>query len=215
LLFWLDPCSRNPCGQGICEVIPKLLYGYLCRCAGDTISLTNCNSTQNVCAANPCINGICIEGLTSFICNCLPGWSGRFCNGIIRWFLNIKKNNNFFLWIEKIDSPCSNNPCGTGECFSINKPSLPYICLCQNRRFSISCQSNNIFFFFYSVWITFYLRYNTFIYNTSNGCNYNRFNSYMQSIESWKLYEWWSMSSDNKWLSMSLYFRFYWTFLWE
>ena len=39
----IDPCSRNPCGQGICEVVPSLAHGYLCRCSGDTISLTSCN----------------------------------------------------------------------------------------------------------------------------------------------------------------------------
>ena len=46
LVDYLDPCSRNPCGTGICEVVPSLLHGYLCRCAGDTISLTSCNGKQ-------------------------------------------------------------------------------------------------------------------------------------------------------------------------
>jgi hypothetical protein len=41
--LFIDPCSRNPCGQGACEVVPSLLHGYLCRCAGDAISLTSCN----------------------------------------------------------------------------------------------------------------------------------------------------------------------------
>lgn len=36
---------------------------------------------MNVCASNPCNHGICIEGLTSFICDCLPSWTGRTCNG--------------------------------------------------------------------------------------------------------------------------------------
>ncbi|CAF1216481.1 unnamed protein product [Rotaria sordida] len=117
-----NPCSRNPCGQGTCEVVPKLLYGYLCRCADDIISLTNCNVTHNVCASNPCINGICIEGLTSFICHCLPTWTGRICN-------------------EKIDSSCSNNLCGIGKCFQINDPSLPYVCLCPSGQLAMSCQN--------------------------------------------------------------------------
>jgi hypothetical protein len=39
----IDPCSRNPCGQGACEAVPSLIHGYLCRCAGDVISLTTCN----------------------------------------------------------------------------------------------------------------------------------------------------------------------------
>ncbi|UJR09239.1 hypothetical protein I4U23_013485 [Adineta vaga] len=75
-----DPCSQSPCGQGICEVVPNLLYGYVCRCDDDSVTLTSCNVTHDVCASNPCINGLCIEGLTSFICNCLPTWTGRLCD---------------------------------------------------------------------------------------------------------------------------------------
>ena len=45
-LMYLDPCSRNPCGEGTCEIVPSLLHGYLCRCAGDTISLTSCNGKE-------------------------------------------------------------------------------------------------------------------------------------------------------------------------
>jgi len=39
----LDPCSGNPCGQGICEIVRSLPHGYLCRCPGEQISLTSCN----------------------------------------------------------------------------------------------------------------------------------------------------------------------------
>ncbi|CAF4272394.1 unnamed protein product [Rotaria socialis] len=115
-----NPCSRNPCGQGTCETVPNLLYGYLCRCAGDIISLTNCNVTFNNCASNPCAHGLCVEGLTSFTCNCLPMWTGKTCD-------------------EHIELSCSTNLCGAGKCFDISDPSFPYVCLCPNGNFGISC----------------------------------------------------------------------------
>jgi hypothetical protein len=48
-----------------------------------------------------------------------------------------------------MDSTCSNHLCGTGKCFALNDPSLPYVCLCPNAQFAMSCQSpsNDILFF--------------------------------------------------------------------
>ncbi|CAF1277775.1 unnamed protein product [Adineta ricciae] len=116
-----NPCSRNPCGSGTCEVMPSLLHGYLCRCAGDAISLTSCNVTRSGCYSNPCINGLCIEGLASYFCNCLPTWTGKLCD-------------------EQITSPCSKNPCNPGKCLQLNEPNIPFVCLCPNGQFGLSCR---------------------------------------------------------------------------
>ncbi len=62
----------------------------------------------------------------------------------------------FFLWIEKIDSSCSKNLCGAGKCFSINDPSYPYVCLCPNAQFAMSCPSNDNRLFLYSIEILFF-----------------------------------------------------------
>lgn len=48
-----------------------------------------------------------------------------------------------YLFVEKINSSCLNNPCGTGKCFQINDPSVSHVCLCPNGEFGISCQSND------------------------------------------------------------------------
>jgi hypothetical protein len=63
--------------------------------------------------------------------------------------LNKERIGFVFLLIEKIDSSCPNNVCGTGKCFSINDPLLPYVCLCPNAKFAMSCQGmgNDRFFF--------------------------------------------------------------------
>ncbi|CAF3620389.1 unnamed protein product [Adineta steineri] len=116
-----NPCSRKPCGQGVCEVVPNLLHGYLCRCAGDAISLTSCNVTRSGCYSNPCINGLCIEGLASYYCNCLPTWTGKLCS-------------------EKIVSACEKNPCSPGKCFQLNDPNIPFVCLCPSGQFGLSCR---------------------------------------------------------------------------
>ncbi|CAF1429681.1 unnamed protein product [Adineta steineri] len=121
-----DPCSQNPCGSGTCEVVPNLLYGYVCRCADDTVSLTSCNVTHSSCASSPCINGVCIEGLTSFICSCLPSWTGRLCD-------------------TTLDLTCSDNLCDTGKCFQINDPLFPYVCLCEDGEFARSCQKTTTY----------------------------------------------------------------------
>lgn len=35
-----------------------------------------------------------------------------------------------------------NNICGLGKCFTINDPSLPYVCLCPNAQFAMSCEDS-------------------------------------------------------------------------
>jgi hypothetical protein len=41
-------------------------------------------ATRSGCYSNPCINGLCIDGLAAFYCNCLPSWTGKFCDGILK-----------------------------------------------------------------------------------------------------------------------------------
>ncbi|CAF4347583.1 unnamed protein product [Rotaria socialis] len=115
-----SPCARNPCGLGECEIVPSLIHGYLCRCPGNVISLAHCNATRSGCYSNPCINGICIEGLASFYCSCLPTWTGKLCS-------------------DKIVSACSKNPCSPGKCFQLDDRNIPFVCLCPNGQFGTSC----------------------------------------------------------------------------
>ena len=100
-------------------------------------------ATHNACASNPCVHGVCIEGLTSFICDCFDGWTGRTCHGndgfVCRW-----KSRMCVFSLEKIGSSCTNNHCGNGKCFPINDPSLLYVCLCLNGQLAASCNSHEI-----------------------------------------------------------------------
>jgi len=42
----------------------------------------------------------------------------------------------------KISSPCSRNPCNSGKCFELNDPNIPFVCLCPNGQFGVSCYSS-------------------------------------------------------------------------
>ena len=56
--------------------------------------------TRNGCYSSPCMNGLCIDGVGSFYCNCLPTWTGKLCNGISR--KKFKRKIHSFLFLEKI-----------------------------------------------------------------------------------------------------------------
>jgi len=106
-----------------------------------------CLVTRSGCYSNPCINGLCIEGLASYYCNCLPTWTGKLCNGIsIRIPNELNISSCWFL--EKIISPCSKNPCNQGKCFQLNDPNIPFVCLCPNGQFGLSCRSKCVFIYY-------------------------------------------------------------------
>lgn len=64
----------------------------------------------------------------------------------MRWYLDKeKKVNTYYLFLEKIRSSCSKNPCGSGKCFPLNDLTIPHVCLCPNREFGFSCPGEHNF----------------------------------------------------------------------
>ena len=63
----LHPCDRNPCQHGgTCEMNSQ---SYTCNCSvGFTGS--NCEININDCESEPCVNGVCIDGINGFLCRC-------------------------------------------------------------------------------------------------------------------------------------------------
>jgi hypothetical protein len=66
-----------------------------------------CQVDIDECEANPCANGDCTDGVHSFTCSCLPGWTGTLCETDID---------------ECATSPCVNGDCQNGQ--------NSYTCLC-------------------------------------------------------------------------------------
>ena len=45
-----------------------------------TVSYMFCFVVINYCSSNPCMNGAtCTDGVDSYICECVPGYTGVYC----------------------------------------------------------------------------------------------------------------------------------------
>ncbi|XP_062236908.1 protein jagged-1a-like isoform X2 [Platichthys flesus] len=90
----LNMCgTRQPClNEGACSNTGPDKYH--CSCP-DGFSGVNCQSADNGCLSNPCVNaGRCVETSQGFECRCSPGWTGPSCS------INVDE--------------CLVNPCGHG-----------------------------------------------------------------------------------------------------
>ncbi|CAB1437993.1 unnamed protein product [Pleuronectes platessa] len=90
----LNMCGTwQPClNEGTCSNTGPDKYH--CSCP-DGFSGVNCQSADNACLSNPCVNaGRCVETSQGFECRCSPGWTGPSCS------INVDE--------------CLVNPCGHG-----------------------------------------------------------------------------------------------------
>ncbi|KAM9307657.1 cubilin [Gastrophryne carolinensis] len=88
--------------------------------AGDGYGVNGCQSVHEICQQqNPCVNGICKPGVSSYICECDPGWTGTNCS--------VKISN------------CSSNPCLNGGICIENMDG--YMCNCSSGWTGFHCET--------------------------------------------------------------------------
>lgn len=111
-----DPCASNPCvNNGTCSANPA--GGYRCSCPPGFTGV-NCETEIDECESDPCVHGMCEDGINSYSCNCAPGWTGVNCE-------------------TEIDE-CESNPCQNGgECEDgLNG----YFCICPGGFTGDNCE---------------------------------------------------------------------------
>lgn len=75
-----DPCQDSPClNEGQCKVDTEAPNSFTCRCPGSLLGMRCTYGFK--CRPNPCHNGgTCVEGPTSALCHCAPGFAGLYCD---------------------------------------------------------------------------------------------------------------------------------------
>ncbi|XP_052094473.1 protein crumbs-like isoform X1 [Mytilus californianus] len=115
-------CSVSPClNEGTClnQSDDSRIYKCICR---EGFNGINCENSINECASGPCKNGICIDEVNDYSCNCTgTGYTGQTC-----------ETN-----VDECQSGTS--ICGTGTCF--DNPGS-FTCQCPTGFEGHQCQKN-------------------------------------------------------------------------
>ncbi|XP_033118182.1 hyalin-like [Anneissia japonica] len=131
-----DPCSPNPCNEGICS--SNNFITATCDCSGTGMKGNTCNK-NDPCSPNPCNGGICTShNNVTATCDCTgTGMQGEVCELINPCFgatcmnggtCNDLGNGTFYCNCtgnyegDKCETynPCLLEPCVNGQCYIIN-----------------------------------------------------------------------------------------------
>ena len=128
------PCDSNPCQHGgTCDDTDTQ---YMCTCS-QGFSGPNCETDIDDCISNPCVHGVCKDGISGYVCECTTaqitgyncdvhcpdGQSGEFCEVVT-------------LQCEVDGNPCQNG----GSC--MEQPG-GYSCECPPTHTGPVCEQEN------------------------------------------------------------------------
>lgn len=137
----LTPCTFNPCLHGRC--LNHADNTYTCTCyAGYTgvdcsvVDSTRASSVSsflmNFCESNPCVNGICVEEVGSYSCQCDQRHFGHNCE----FKFSTTSSTSVVT-----SNPCFPNPCISGTCL-VNLDGT-YSCVCEKGYSGTNCETNS------------------------------------------------------------------------
>ncbi|XP_022095362.1 uncharacterized protein LOC110981781 [Acanthaster planci] len=162
----IHPCTNNRCLNGAqCAASAAVNLGYICVCPSThTGQFCETLIDGDDCApVNPCLNsGTCIDGVNTYSCSCLPGYTGTLCEINIdecasRPCLNggtcTDQINGYRCTClaqytgdqcqTRIFTPCQPNPClNSGTCNVISVTQNVFTCSCLQGYTGSICQTS-------------------------------------------------------------------------
>ena len=130
------PCGSNPCLHGG-ECIALSSSNYTCSCSPGFTG-TQCEVNIDDCSSNPCINGICRDGISGYVCECdatqatgyncdvwcPSGLTGDFC--------------------QNTTTRCDSSLCQNGgTCVEDGEKEEGYSCVCPPTHTGQACEQEN------------------------------------------------------------------------
>jgi len=97
---WTSAWGGPPCPPG-CSVMGRVL-----RSGHPWVPGVNCEVNPNDCASNPCVHGVCQDGVDRYDCVCQPGFTGG-CPWVLGWGVTVTTGCSHGCWRSSVSTECS------------------------------------------------------------------------------------------------------------